>query len=225
MGTPQSPWVHHHRRWRAATCETNAWHAWPLSCKLLCATPYCDTEHLYGHRRGPVKSTSVAEPVWQENCHRFFFTTFVLASIQTPIADLSSCEANAVSTVPPRWSDWSLLSRHHWPSRRTRGTYTCCQTLSSEAVTTCSNDLSLSRPRFQHPTFCEARRPEKLRMVYTCKVCIWNLNHYTKLFNLHICLYVLDCLTLMHECGQSIRNFDPPQNGSAHRGSSVLLQL
>ena len=151
MGTPPSPWVHRHRHGYTAIAdiglqhETYAWDAWPLSCKvLLRATPsYCVAEHLYGHRREPVKSTSVAKLVWQE-----ILTTFVVASIRTPVADLFIMRGrrftNCTSAVI--WLISTLQTP--WPSRRTRGTYTCCRALSSEAVTTCSVAAAIRTPNF-----------------------------------------------------------------------------
>ena len=38
-------------------------------------------------------------------------------------------------------------------SPRTRDIHTCCRAFGSGTVTTCVNDLGLSRPGFEHPTF------------------------------------------------------------------------
>ena len=58
---------------------------------------------------------------------------------------------------------------------RTRDNHTSCRTFGSETVTTCFNDLGLSRPRFEHPTFCSM-----INIIWSITI-IQNLNIKIKL--------------------------------------------
>ena len=55
-------------------------------------------------------------------------------------------------------------------SPRTRDIHTCCRAFGSGTVTTCVNDLGLSRPGFEHPTF--RMRGERSTDWATAAVCI-----------------------------------------------------
>ena len=108
---------------------------------------------------------------WQDRGSLFIWLFVCLFVIVLPVQEFFT----HVETLPVKGSTfWPIYTRHSWPwsgkgpstfqtygtsvcvwlSPRTRDTHTCYQVwISSGPTTTCFKDLSLSRPRFEHPTF------------------------------------------------------------------------
>ena len=89
-----------------------------------------------------------------------FFTNLETSPLPVKGCKLWHYDYNSTLAIEQWWRGFKRASptvsryiRLKWSSLRNHDIYTCCWAFSSGAVTTCYNDIGLSRPGFEHTTF------------------------------------------------------------------------